>query len=66
MLKHGARFAALIGFVVPMAVACGVFSPPTPTPTPRPTPLPPGYTVSGKTMGDPNAKVTLVEFADFQ
>lgn len=34
--------------------------------TPPPTALPPGYAVSGKTMGDPNAKVTLVEFGDFQ
>ncbi len=31
-----------------------------------PTGLPPGYTVSGKTRGDPNAKVTLVVFSDFQ
>ncbi len=66
MLKHGARFAAAIGLVVPFLAACGVFSPPAPAPTPLPTALPPGYRVSGRMMGDPNAKVTLVVFSDFQ
>ncbi len=45
--------------VLPFLLACNGLAP-------QPTPLPPGYTVSGRTIGDPNAKVTLVEFADFQ
>lgn len=53
-----------------LLTACGlvgqIMTSPPPPATSTPTALPPGYTVSGKTRGDPNAKVTLVEFADFQ
>ncbi len=60
---------ALLGILVLLSLmACsGIGQALTaPQATSTPTALPPGYAVSGKTRGDPNAKVTLVEFADFQ
>ncbi len=61
---------ALGGLILVMLTACGVVSQlvtsPPPAATATPTALAPGYTVSGKSRGDPNATVTLVEFADFQ
>jgi protein-disulfide isomerase len=56
--------------ILVLLTACGMVSQlvtsPSPAATATPTALPPGYTVSGKTRGDPNAKVTLVVFSDFQ
>ena len=54
--------------VIVFLAACSAFNPP-PTSTPiRPTPTvsPAASKVSGRTMGDPNAPVTLVVYSDFQ
>ena len=52
-----ALFALLLG-------ACGA---PTATPAPAPTPVPPNAIKTiGRTKGNPDAKVTLVIYADFQ
>lgn len=48
-----------------LLVACNTT--PTPTPIPTPTPVPPSAIKTiGRTKGNPDAKVTLVLYADFQ
>ena len=63
------RFAwILILCMVLFVSTCSVFNPP-PTPTPfrsTPTLSPAAFNVSGRTLGDPQAPVTLVVYSDFQ
>lgn len=53
--------AGIGGLVVIAAVALFVLQTPTPTPV-----TPGGSTASTRTKGDPNAKLELVEYSDFQ
>lgn len=53
-----------LALFVSLCVACGT---PTPTPAPTATPVPPtAIKTIGRTKGNPDAKVTLVVYADFQ
>ena len=59
-------WAIIVGVVVVVVLAAvGLFilqTPPAPTATVRDT----STTTSGRTLGDPNAKLELVEYSDFQ
>ncbi len=54
----------LLALLISLCVACGSSTPP---PVPTATPVPPtAIKTIGRTQGNPDAKVTLVVYADFQ